>query len=56
MKKKRRRMSIRRGRIRILEKIIVDMGGIVPKDTFGAAQGELPEDEKKVDVPDVDDK
>ena len=43
-------------RIRILEKIIVDMGGIVPKDTFGAAQGELPEDEKKVDVPDVDDK
>lgn len=24
-------------RIRILEKIIVELGGVVPKDTFGAA-------------------
>lgn len=29
------------------------MGGVLPKDTFNAAQGELPEDEKKVDIPDV---
>ena len=40
-------------RIRILEKIIVEMGGILPKDTFGAAEGDLPEDKKEVEIPDA---
>ena len=33
-------------RIRQLEKIILDMGMELPKDTFGAAQGDLPEDDR----------
>ena len=37
-------------RIRILEKIIRDMGGVIPKDTFGAGQGDT---EEKVEIPEV---
>lgn len=32
-------------RIRMLEKLIIELGGVVPKDTFGAGQGDVPDEE-----------
>ena len=50
----KKKNEIKTRRIRVLEKIIREMGGIVPKDTFGAGLGEEPEED--VQIPEVDEK
>ena len=52
----KKKNEIKTRRIRILEKIIKEMGGVVPKDTFGAAQGDLPEDteDQKLQIPEIE--